>query len=75
MIDFIIFWTLELNIKIENPNHINKTIQIKFSGPPITKNTNSPINNPNHDHCHHLSADAQKKWANEIAIPKISNIL
>jgi len=34
-----------------------------------------PINNPNHDHCHHLSADAQKKWASEIAIPKITKIL
>ena len=34
-----------------------------------------PINHPNHNHCHHLSADAQKKWATDIAIPKIKDIL
>ena len=34
-----------------------------------------PIGNPSHDHCHHLSAYAQERWATEIAIPKISNIL
>ena len=34
-----------------------------------------PVGNPNHDHCHHLSADAQKKWATDIAIPKITKIL
>lgn len=34
-----------------------------------------PISNPNHNHCHHLSTDAQKRWADEIAIPKITKIL
>lgn len=34
-----------------------------------------PIGNPTHNHCHHLSADAHKRWATEIAIPKIRQIL
>ncbi len=34
-----------------------------------------PIGNPNHNHSHHLSAKAQKRWATEIAIPKIEDIL
>ena len=34
-----------------------------------------PVGNPNHNHCHHLSADAHKRWATEIAIPKIKDIL
>ncbi len=34
-----------------------------------------PISNPNHNHSHHLSAKAQKRWATEIAIPKIKDIL
>lgn len=34
-----------------------------------------PVGNPNHDHCHHLSAYAQEKWSTEIAIPKITKIL
>lgn len=34
-----------------------------------------PIGNPTHNHCHHLSANAHKRWATEIAIPKIKQIL
>lgn len=34
-----------------------------------------PIGNPTHNHCHHLSADAHKRWATEIAIPKIKKLL
>lgn len=34
-----------------------------------------PIGNPTHNHCHHLSADAHKRWATEIAIPKIKQLL
>jgi hypothetical protein len=34
-----------------------------------------PIGNPTHNHCHHLSANAQKRWATEIAIPKIRQLL
>ena len=34
-----------------------------------------PIGHPDHSHCHHLSANAQKRWATEIAIPKITTIL
>ena len=34
-----------------------------------------PINHPIHDHCHHLSQYAQKKWAKEVAIPQIKLIL
>ena len=33
------------------------------------------INHPDHDHCHHLSERAQKKWATEVAIPQIKLIL
>ena len=34
-----------------------------------------PVNHPTHDHCHHLSEYAQKRWATEVAIPQISKIL
>jgi hypothetical protein len=34
-----------------------------------------PVGNPDHNHCHHLSANAHKRWATEIAIPKIKDIL
>ena len=30
-----------------------------------------PINYPTHNHLHHLSAWAQEKWANDIALPRI----
>ena len=34
-----------------------------------------PINYPTHDHCHHLSAESQERWANEVAIPKLKGLL
>ena len=34
-----------------------------------------PINYPTHDHCHHLSAESQERWANEVAIPKFKSLL
>lgn len=34
-----------------------------------------PINYPTHNHLHHLSAWAQEKWANDIALPRIKKIL
>ena len=34
-----------------------------------------PINHPTHDHCHHLSAESQERWANEVAIPKLKGLL
>ena len=33
------------------------------------------IEHPDHSHCHHLTAWAQKKWATEVAIPKIDKVL
>jgi len=30
---------------------------------------------PDHNHCHHLSAWAQEKWATEVAIPQITSLL
>ena len=30
---------------------------------------------PEHSHCHHLTAWAQKKWATEVAIPQIDKVL
>jgi len=34
-----------------------------------------PVHHPTHSHCHHLSEYAQKRWADEVAIPQIDNIL
>lgn len=34
-----------------------------------------PINSPTHDHCHHLTAESQKRWAHEIAVPIIDQLL
>lgn len=34
-----------------------------------------PINHPTHDHCHHLSKEAQERWANEYAIPKFKTLV
>lgn len=34
-----------------------------------------PINHPTHDHCHHLSSEAQERWANEVAIPKLKSLI
>ena len=34
-----------------------------------------PINHPTHNHVHHLSAESQKRWATEVAIPRLKNLL
>lgn len=34
-----------------------------------------PINHPNHNNCHHLSAWAQEQWANRVAIPNLTRLL
>ncbi len=39
------------------------------------EHTADPVHNPSHDHCHHLSAYAQERWATELAIPQIEKIL
>ena len=40
----------------------------------LERNPNS-IEHPDHNHCHHLSEWAQKRWATEIAIPKFEELL
>jgi len=34
-----------------------------------------PINYPTHDHVHHLSTQSQKRWATEVAIPRLKKLL
>lgn len=34
-----------------------------------------PVNHPTHNHCHHLSAESQKRWATEVAIPALTALL
>jgi len=34
-----------------------------------------PINYPNHNHVHHLSAQSQEKWATEVAIPRLETLM
>lgn len=34
-----------------------------------------PVNHPNHNHVHHLSAESQERWATEVAIPRFEKLI